>query len=501
MVLSTADLLPTTNINGVSVGRGPIENLLVDISSNEPDQLLLATATDLPAHSQTAIESSTTMLQSFDMRINHQVSRQALARNATTVVNINPKGQRVIDPDVLHLKISSDGMWLATVDEWTPPNNDIQSLHLPYDSQKSKYDRTETCLRFWSRDERSKAWQMATRIDQPHSPTTGSVLALIVNPVRAEFATAGKDGYLRIWTPMSRMRNGMPVKDSNGRPLFSWVCVRALQPDSRSTVSLATSAALTYSEDGSAIAASWSLLPGKSRMIHFIDSRTGLSRASQPDLCSLGNTKLAFSGTHLLVLSDSFCIWDIVNSRLNFSIALNDEFVRGGSSFLAANPTDQTFAIALNPEKRNVPAAVAIFSTRTPGEVLYHGKVHRHVRALLSASKTQGYIIVDGEARIRQLRPSEPMKKTSSTGSGSKLDAMKGLNDIFGPRRIEHGEQAVVHRSSPAPRPALKDSILEGPTRRSLAGVLEQQASSTALPVSELFEQVANLFARRPILS
>ena len=500
MVLSTSDLLPTTNINGVSVGRGPIQSLLVDISPNEQDQLLLATATDLPAHAQTATESSTTMLQTFDMRLNHQVSRQALARNTTTVVNINPRGQRVIDPDVLHLKVSSDGMWLATVDEWTPPENDIQPLHPPHDSQKSKCDRTETCLRFWSRDERLKTWQMTTRIDQPHLPTTGAVLALAVNPVKAEFATAGKDGHLRIWTPKSRMRDGMPVKDSDSRPLFSWVCNHTLQPDSRSSVHPATSAALAYSEDGSAIAASWSLPRGMTRMIHFIDSHTGSLRASQPDLCSPGNTKLAFSGTHLLALSNFLCIWDVVNSRLTFSIVLNDDFVQGSGGFLAANPVGQTFAIALNPEKRNVPAAVAIFSTRTPGDVLYHGKVHRHVKALLPASKAQGYIIIDGEARIRHLRPSEPIKKTYSAGSGPRMNTVKGLNDIFGSLKVADGEKGtIVPRNSNLPRSTENDKMLEGPTRRGLDEVLEQQASSTALPVSVLFQQVASLFARRPI--
>ena len=482
------------------MGRGLSNDLLVAVNSNEPDQLLLATATDLPSHSSKAVQSSTTMLQTFDMRINHQVSRQALARNVTTVVNINPKGHRVIDPDVVQLKLSSDGMWLATVDEWTPPENDMQPLHPPYDSQKSKLDRTETCLRFWSRDERSKTWQMSTRINQPHSPTPGSVLALAVNPVRAEFATAGKDGHLRIWTPMSRMRDGMPVQDSNGQPLHSWVCVHALQPDSRSTEHPATSAALAYSEDGSAIAASWSLLPGKSRMVHFVDSRIGSLRASQPDLCSSGVAKLAFSGTHLLALSDSFCLWDVVNSRLSFSIVLNADFVQESGGFLTANSVDQTFAIALNPAKRNVPAAVAIFSTRTPGEVLYQGKVHRHVRALLPASKAQGYIIIDGEARIKQLRPSEPMKKSSLSGQGSKLDAMKGLNDIFGPRTITDGDdRTLVSARSTVLRAAVTDRSLDGPVRRSLDDILEQQAFSAALPVSELFEEVASLFARRPI--
>lgn len=148
MILSTADLLPTTNINGVSIGRGPSNDLLVAVNSNEPDQLLLATATNLPSHSSTAVEASATMLQTFDMRMNHQVSKQALARNVTTVVNINPKGYRVIDPDVVQLKVSSDGIWLATVDERTPPENDVQPLHPPYNSRKSKLDRTETCLRF-----------------------------------------------------------------------------------------------------------------------------------------------------------------------------------------------------------------------------------------------------------------------------------------------------------------------------------------------------------------
>lgn len=499
MVLSTADLRPTTNINGVSVGRGHGKETLVAVNPKEPDQLLLATATELALHSTTPVDTSTTMLQTYDMKSNHQVSRQALGRNISTVVNVNPKGEPVVDPDVVQLKISNDGLWLATVDEWTPSKSDIEPLQPHGADRKSKLDRTETHLRFWSRDERLKSWQTVTRIDQPHSDATHSVLQLAVNPTKAEFATAGADGCLRLWAPMLRTRNGMPVKDSHSQPLHSWVCVYALQPEPQLKAQQASSAALAYSEDGSVIAATWSVLPGAPRPIYFVDSRKGSIRASQSSLCSYGTAKLAFSGVYLLVLSDQFCVWDIVNAQLTFSISLEHEFGLGGG-FLESNPVDQTFAIALNPPNLHDPAALAIFNAKRPTELLYQGKVHRHVKALLPAAKRQGYIVIDSEARIRQLKRGAAINKGSIAAPFSNLQAFKGLNNVFGLKTIANKEDGNISTTKPNAASAsfFKGAFTSSSTKKSLDEVLEQQDSSATLPVSEVFEQVARLFARMP---
>src|SRR3984885_4605979 len=201
MVLSTSDLVPKTNISGLSMARGSSTKLRTTIITKEPDQLLLATPSDLSASPQPSSNQSATMLQTFNLRTSHQVSRQALARNVTTVINVDPKGRRIVDPDVMHLEVSHDGLWLATVDEWVSPETDCEPLDHQEERSRSLC-KTETFLRFWSWKEKSQTWEMTTRIDQPHSAAPRSVLGTAVNPVRAEFASAGSDGYVRTWAPM-----------------------------------------------------------------------------------------------------------------------------------------------------------------------------------------------------------------------------------------------------------------------------------------------------------
>src|SRR4051794_17603947 len=161
MVLSTSDLVPKTNISGLSMARGLGTKLRATISPKDADQLLLATPSDLSASSQPSSNQSATMLQTFNIRTSHQVSRQGLARNITTVVNVDPKGRRIVDPDVIHLEVSHDGLWLATVDEWMPPETDCEPLDHQVEESRSLC-KTETFLRFWSWKERSQTWEMTT---------------------------------------------------------------------------------------------------------------------------------------------------------------------------------------------------------------------------------------------------------------------------------------------------------------------------------------------------
>ena len=496
MVLSTSDLVPKTNISGLSVARGSSTKVRATISPKDPDQLLLATPSDLSANPQPSSNQGSTTLQTFNLRTSHQVSRQALARNTTTVINVDPKGRRIMDPDVMHLEVSHDGLWLVTVDEWMSPETDCEPLDHQVEGSRSLC-KTETFLRFWSWNEKSQTWEMTTRIDQPHSAAPRSVLGTTTNPVRAEFASAGSDGYVRIWAPMLRIRNGQPIRGLAGESLYTWTCLRERRPDlmplSQSTLQ-AESATLAYSEDGSTIAVSYSFPVGRTQMVHFIDSRTGLLRHSEAQLC--GDVQMKFSGHHLLLLSDEFSVWDVVRSERVFYISFKNAFVRNHGRFLAANPFDRTFALALNPPDFQMPAVIAIFDASRLGKLLYQGKIHGHVKTLLPRPKGPGYLVVDGQARIVQMKPGDGARENLDATSKVKEEVMKGLKDIFGSSkndvridghtgdgilRISNGEEAA---STSSGRP------------KSLEDVLEQQAFSTPLPVSELFERVASLFRK-----
>ena len=488
MVLSTADLLPTTNINGVCIKKDATRSQPFALDPKIPDHLLTAA----PTNTQSDQQSSATMLQTYDCRHDHHISRQALTRNVVTVVNTNNKGQNVIDPDVLHLQVSHDGLWLATVDQWKRPKLDTKALHL--ESSDAAECDVETCLRFWSWGSQSTSWQMSTRIDEPHKPEVDSVLAMSYSPTKAEFTTAGNDGNMRIWRPMMRMRNGLAVRDQSGEPLLTWTCAHVLQPDPRSSGGQGGFAVLAYSEDGSTIAVSWSSEGPDYTSVHFVDSRTGLVRLSQAKLCPSGQAQMVFSGSRLLLLSDSFHVWDVVKSRMLFGISFKSGLIGNEGCLLAANSRDGTFAIALNPPDLQKPATVAILGVDRPEKILHTLKVHGHVRGLQAAVNGTGYVILDGEARITQLKSDKPTVDVSLPENTAGAE-MRGLKDIFGSASLDNGQKGIEPSRGTATRGG-GGSLSVKPTAKSLDDIFSQQAYSAPLAVAELFEQVARLYAR-----
>jgi NET1-associated nuclear protein 1 (U3 small nucleolar RNA-associated protein 17) len=495
MMLSTNDLIAKTNIRGVSVSKELSRKAVAAMNLSQPDQLLLATPSDLSLTSP----SPFTMLQTFNLATRHEVSRQALVRNLATAVNVGPNGQRILGPDVVQLQISQDGLWLATVDEWTPPVTDREPLGLHVNDSMSAR-KTEIYLKFWSFQKDSKTWEMNTKVEGPHSAMPHSVLKFAFNPARAEFASAGRDGYLRIWRPMLRQRNGMPVKNEAGEPLYTWTCHRERQlnplwpPWSQTE---AESATLAYSEDGSAIAVSF-VFSGRPRVLHIVNSRTGAinDRGTEAHLCPPGNVEIAFSGKRLLLLSDRLLVWDVVDAMLVCDpIILKEPFVQDNGRFLAVNVFDRTFALALNPVNQSA-AMLVVLDANQPGKILYHAKIHGHVKALLPSNKGPGYVVVDGEARIQEMRPSDAARESLNLTLGGKHEVLKGLDDIFGSSTNDAGIGAPMGDATPRIVHGEGATPLTDGRPKHLEDIFEQQAFLTPLPVSGLFEKVASLFRK-----
>lgn len=496
MMLSTTDLIATTNIRGVSVSNELSTKSVAAMNPSQPDQLLLATPSDLSLKRS----SGCTMLQTFNLTARHETSRQALVRNLATVVNVDPNGRRIQSPDVVHLQVSHDGLWLAAVDEWTPPETDRELLDLHFNSSMSA-SKTEIYLRFWSSQKESQTWEMNTKVEGPHSAIPNSVLRLTFNPARNEFASAGRDGFLRIWRPFLRQRNGMPVKNATGEPLYTWACHREVQPDAAwpgASHSQADSAALSYSEDGSAVAVSF-MFAGRSRILHIIDSRTGVvnDRGTQAHLCPPGDMEMVFSGKHLILLSDRLLVWDVVDTMLVCDpITLKKPFGQENGKFLAANAFDRTFALALNPKKSESPGVLAVLDAHQPGKVLYHGKIHGHVQTLLPSVNGPGYVVVDGEARIVQIRPGDAARDRLHGKAGAEGQIQRSLNDVFGSWKSDVGIDAPVRAATRRIPSGVEPVSVTGQGPKNLEDIFEQQTFSAPWPVAELFEKVAGLFRR-----
>jgi NET1-associated nuclear protein 1 (U3 small nucleolar RNA-associated protein 17) len=132
VVLSTSELQPTAYISGLSLrhrraNEKKAKKIPAALQPKETTIVELAVPADYPTTTNT--DPNATLLQTYDFGTKQQTNRQALVRNNITALNVDPSGKRIKEPDVIHLKISHDGQWLATVDEWTPPKDDLEALH------------------------------------------------------------------------------------------------------------------------------------------------------------------------------------------------------------------------------------------------------------------------------------------------------------------------------------------------------------------------------------
>jgi NET1-associated nuclear protein 1 (U3 small nucleolar RNA-associated protein 17) len=494
MVLSTADLKPYANVSNLAVNQTATDCRAV-LHPQKNNQLMAAVPRVSRSSQHKVEKENATLLQTFDITAGLQIDRQALTRNVTTTINVAPTGHKVAEPDVILLQIGHDGQWLMSVEEWNQPDGDLDPIYSISDEKRVQRRSKETCLRFWHWNEVAGTWELVTRVDEPHP--RAAVLQMAVHPARQEVATVGADGYLRIWSPKSRYRSGVAVRNQSGEQLHTWKCSRVLQVERLATAHRSgedPSATLAYSEDGSVIAASWSSLSMTTRSVHFIDSQSGTLRLSQPNLLAPGKAQIGFLGKYLLCLSRSFSIWDTVNSKMTFTISLSDVFNSTGSTCsLAINGSNSTFALAFNAAHVHGSAQVAIFDIQKLKEKpVSHVEVRGKVKLLLPLSKSSGFVIIDEQNRIRQLMPPGSVG-LSPLMSAQREDVTNSLNNIFGSGAITH--QAVNEDSGDVVRAALPAP--ESRTgMRSLEALFGFSASLKLSSVSDLFEKVAGLFAR-----
>lgn len=213
MVLSTAELQPTTYISGVqslvlsdakskeSLVRRvwqPVEEISrsTPAVSNpiNPSQILLSVGNGQQSTLADGTSISAPFVQVFDIEASQSLSKQAVARTSPTESNITPKGDPIIEPMLTQLAYSCDGRWLATVDEWQPPERDVEAL---IDGSRTLaelcQERREIYLKFWEQDEETGALQLVTRVNEAHRTTQPeAIFDVASNPCATQFATDRK---------------------------------------------------------------------------------------------------------------------------------------------------------------------------------------------------------------------------------------------------------------------------------------------------------------------
>lgn len=520
MILSTSELHPTFSISGPQLPAirrrhqrlpflptvdMPSEDAQVKHSCQVPAAVSLIGASRLllavPAHSSPQASKHACYLQTIDAVSAQQVARQALTRTNVTTLNFGPESNQIAEPSVTHLGISSDGHWLATVDEWEPPEMDV--AHVAFDDERTsaeQHSRMEVYLKLWSWDEISCSWELVSRIDNPHATPSGTpckILALAADPSGTGFATLGEDNTVRAWRPTARKRHNLDVRAADGRILTTWKGSQVTELP----VGASHAGKLGYSADGSVVFAAFES-PSQS-IIHLINSESGEVRSSPTNLFDGPLFGLGILDRYLIVVSDALRVWDLVSEELLFGFCIDtnglDQEHQRSSSHLAINHRDNSFAVTIPDPRSKSRSRVAVFKPEKPTP-LFTTSLPSLVMSLLPATGGMGYHCIDAAAEIRMIRPRPSLPTSDMAVPNDHTPIGNGIANIYGAVRAsnEDGRPVISGLSSMRLRPA--DERDEGSrvvSQKQLADVFEAGSATVLPPVANLFEKVAALLAGR----
>ncbi|KAL3257434.1 hypothetical protein ABHI18_006832 [Aspergillus niger] len=511
IVLSARELQPFSTITGLQlcpkVAKSHDKYLPEDqplfecvpaaLHPQNPDHLIIT----VPASRQTAQEShpvvNASMLQTYDIRTNSHVSRQALARTNATTLKVGPDGSHIVTPDVTHISVSHDGKWMATVDTWRPYKRDMQALHHG-DSGSSHPSEgfQETFLKFWRWNSSSNLWELVTRIDGPHFCDKGSVrvLDVAVRAYSAEFATIGSDAVLRFWCPSTRQRSGLK-SDNPEEPMETWKCRRAIDLKPYIDVGMADSlgaASMDFSQDGSVLAiclGSQTCL--NSGLAILIDAQNCSVRYSRVGLYKGMPCAVAFVGCNLVIASrEAVSIWDTVDD-----IARAIKLPGSGSvsvkqpRLLAVSSETNTFAVSVeclqnnqhSKNRRMLRSSVQVYDILTLA-LLSETTLGHHPVALLSAMHSSDYIVVDVAANVQRIGRLDQSYQSNSHSRDLGSHINSGLRNLFG----EH-----VRGKSQDPQHITTDSDNQN-LQKELASVFSDAPPFVMPPASMIFRSVVD---------
>jgi NET1-associated nuclear protein 1 (U3 small nucleolar RNA-associated protein 17) len=561
MILSTTELLPKANFPGLQSLFVPADpSLLPQIETlasatqesddpfdavgktqaisnpRNPNQLLLT----VPS-SQGVMESSNTppsapYLQTYDIFTSIHVSRQALARNITTERTMGPERNKIKEPNVTHLQISSDGQWLASIDEWTPPPADIDFAVVAAGSiADEQLRRLEIHLKFWSWDSENEQWVLEARVDAPHqsptNPFTKKVFDLVAHPKSHVFATIGQDGLVRVWKPKKKTRDGVVTS-------IAWNAVHTIELEKEParagpfqdfpSPTIPNSAKLAYSNDGSILAAAQESLDGiESGLVHYLDAATGKVKTSETCMYTTGLVDIGFLNRYLIILStEDVRVWDTVTNKLiyghTFKLPDLTQHQKAQMSHLAINISSNTFAIAmptansefLRNDANNVPELSDLFSSVNVFEPvralpMWSGDVPL-VTALVGLNGAVGFVVVDTFAEVRTVAPKTAAVYVAAPPAAAKpepedsleLQVVDGEKDVDMDEEESDVEAGVKQNGDESEdQESEEDTPLEDENTvvrpQQLAAVLGS-GSSFGLPnVKDLFAGVVGLYGRK----
>ncbi|KAJ5951775.1 uncharacterized protein N7479_010188 [Penicillium vulpinum] len=458
MILSTRELQPLTTITGLQLCPGmpgsvePSKGCVVaKLHPQQPERLIMAVPAShqLIQNQHGSQPTNAAVLQTYDIRANANISRQALARTNATTLSVSPEGSQIVAPDVKHLDLVHDAKWLATVDTWAPHPQDVGALDRPSDTKSTATLRPEVFLKFWKWDASSDKWELVTRVDGPHFSKNhhSAVLSLVSRPGAHEFVTLGSDSVLRFWCPTAKYRSGLKAKDQPEQPLNTWKCRGTVDLEgylNSTEDSPLDTACMSFSEDGSVLAVCLPLTSAANEgLVLLIDARNCSVHYRRTGVF-LGNPcSTSFLGSYLIVASThSVTVWDTVDDVIRtIQSSESVDSPAGNSQFIAVNARTNSLAIVTSSshkKRRKIRFQIKIYDVPS-FEVVFEEILQTSPVALLSDAYSGDYIVVDALATVQRLgcldKASQKSQNNQSHDVTGQID--NGLATLFnrGPER------------------------------------------------------------------
>lgn len=544
MVLSTAEMKPTTYISGlqslVFEAKRPKDDLIHRVSDSlneinaplaaaidpkDPSQILICVGSSQQA-SRVGSVPITPFLQRFDLGSFQSIAKQPLTRTNTAQLYTTPAGHPIIEPRAGQVAFSHDGKWLATVDEWEPPARDVAALTEGSMAAAEEYarDRREIYLKFWETKTDGTTMELSSRINGPHSTReTGDVFGIAADKSSTRFATIGEDGCLRVWAPRFRERDGIATTAPSGEALVSWSCIRttdlgeSLKSQEElipgTAVAAKKSGALTYSEDGSILFVAYGY--HNEVVIYIIDMESGEIRNSLHDMCKGTVRSLQLLNSCLVILSEDLAVYDLVRDELRYGVQLGERSVAATQmTHLAVDKRSRTLAIALPFLKatngklvKGAFSEIAVFGLED-NEPQLMKKLPHLVTALLPAVSSAGFVAIDSAAQIWPITEGTDASNIARPLSELRLnDDQSAVTDVA----VEESKPIIINGADEEEDGASGDDV-EGeamdvdeeddahtavvPPQR-LAEIFDTAPAFAMPPIEDTFYKVVGLFSQK----
>lgn len=544
MVLSTAEMKPTTYVSGlqslVFEAKRPKDELVNRVSESlneinaplaaaidprDPSQMVICVGSS-QQRSRVGVLPVTPFLQRFDLGSFQSVVKQPLTQIYTTQLHTTPSGHAIIDPRACQLAFSHDGKWLATVDEWEPPERDAAALTEGSIAAAQDYarERREVYLKFWGTKEDGTTMEPVSRINGPHSSRqVEDVFGIAADKVSTKFATVGEDDCLRIWAPRIQERDGLAATAPNGEVLINWSCIRTIslgesikaQSDLIPASGPATrqkSGALTYSEDGSILFVAYGYY--NEVVIHIIDVETGEIRNSLHDMCKGAIRSLQVLNSCLIILSEDLSVYDLVRDELRYGVELGERSPTAlQMTHLAVDHRSQCFAVALPFLKatngklsRGAFSEIAIFNLED-SEAQLMQKLPHLVTTLLPAVHSTGFIVVDSAAQIWPILEGTDESNIARPLAELKLDDPPSNDEVVEeskPVILEAMDEDGSDEEQEADAMDVDDDNDDDDAHgavivpQRLAEIFDAAPAYAMPPIEDVFYKVVDLFSEKP---